>query len=1130
MIKRRLRLTAALLSAILVMTAIPVMADEPAGVNLSEMTDAGEPDTGEMTDAGEPDAADMTDAGEPEAADMTDAGEPDTAEMTDAGEPEAADPADDTISETVNEAADEDDGRWEVTFSPKVNTTCTTMELAGAETLLGSGEADRVRVDAVMTYNGQTTRSVTKTVSLSETGENGKTEIDLGDYGKWTVTVTFLKGETEVRKTADLTAGIVADVYNIAPVSATLPVTFFSLNLWGDAGIRQNGPTILMMERPGAYDWNALPDGVYAIPYMTKEDVSYQSPSFDGASERFKGNEVIMADYVKDLMALNPSSFIHLYCVDVYTQLIPKIIYANRIPETQYDITLMSDGSFTYAQFSSVYGDADPAAKHSQLVSEWQEAKANTYENGELDPALTHGFCKTCFWAAVDSEPNARMWVTRKDLFVSPEDDNTFGKSVQGSAKLVQVNIGNLLKTNIQASEENTAQFKALYNFNDSFFEKAASEGKDAMVFLGTRVTAEPAFEAYARFVMTYYGDQYVYYYKGHPGTPTDLYPTKIDQLDRLGIIDIDSSIAAELILFFNPEIYLSGYQSSTYASVPVGMGKGMFNMTKEKGLSDPQYENMAFWMSPVTDDSDERVRELVTEGAESYLVEFNDSVSAEKGYDIAVWELAAPLIRYYKENEGAYELVGQEGGERSHAVVPGTYIIGSAADLAKVLDVAGGSKAPRANVQLYSYNDTDAQKWEVSYDEEGLATITNVGSGLVLDAAGGKTDKRTNIWQYRDNGSAAQKWVLKRNDDGTVVITSAKSDQAVIDLSGGKPVKKANIQLYKPNGSDAQRWYFFEADPQVSAEGQADLEEGWYTITSDLDRNLRLQVAGSSPAEKGNLQVGTASDAENQLFYLARTEDGFYRITSSLSGLNATLDKGWLIPGVNIYQSSAEDKTAEWAITQKSGGACLIRNAASGTMMEVSLGHREDGANVNGGIANGAQGQAWLIRRAPSTKEHLDQLAAANAEALPDGIYTIYGGKDGDMVLDVKGGSDDNKANVQLYRRNRTLAQLWSVTHDDRGYVTLTNAGSGKVLDVAGGKKARGSNIWQYRSNGSDAQKWVAIPDEDGRFRLVSALSDNLVIDIKGGKLTKGANVQLYRDNGTEAQRFRIVRLGAAS
>lgn len=123
-------------------------------------------------------------------------------------------------------------------------------------------------------------------------------------------------------------------------------------------------------------------------------------------------------------------------------------------------------------------------------------------------------------------------------------------------------------------------------------------------------------------------------------------------------------------------------------------------------------------------------------------------------------------------------------------------------------------------------------------------------------------------------------------------------------------------------------------------------------------------------------------------------------------------------------------------------------------------------------------------------------------------------------------GGSKDNSANVQLYDVNLTAAQKWRVSHDQNGYVTFTNVGSGKVLDVSGGTSAAGANVQQYESNGSKAQKWILIEDKDGRKTIVSALSVSLGLDIAGANSSRGANVQLYTRNVTDAQSFNFYIL----
>ena len=52
--------------------------------------------------------------------------------------------------------------------------------------------------------------------------------------------------------------------------------------------------------------------------------------------------------------------------------------------------------------------------------------------------------------------------------------------------------------------------------------------------------------------------------------------------------------------------------------------------------------------------------------------------------------------------------------------VEDGTYAIKSAVNQAYVLDISGGSKSNRANVQLYEGNGTNAQKWKISHDADG--------------------------------------------------------------------------------------------------------------------------------------------------------------------------------------------------------------------------------------------------------------------------------------------------------------------------------------------------------------------------------------------------------------------------
>ena len=155
----------------------------------------------------------------------------------------------------------------------------------------------------------------------------------------------------------------------------------------------------------------------------------------------------------------------------------------------------------------------------------------------------------------------------------------------------------------------------------------------------------------------------------------------------------------------------------------------------------------------------------------------------------------------------------------------------------------------------------------------------------------------------------------------------------------------------------------------------------------------------------------------------------------------------------------------------------------------------------------------------------YLDQIASENKNLIPDGKYVISSMLNSKYVLDVKNGSMNNSANIELSTfNNETDNQAFIVSHDAQGYITFTNAKSGKVLDVSGGKAGNNKNIQQYESNGTRAQKWVVKKSNKG-YMIISALDSNYVLDVSGGKASNGANVQLYIGNGSDAQNWNIEK-----
>jgi hypothetical protein len=849
-------------------------------------------------------------------------------------------------------------GELSISTAQQGTSTMVTISLPGFATIVSANSADRVTVSSSMSYKGVETRKITAQKTIGElTGTSGSFDMDFTTYGKFTVTATFYKNNVAVASTAAQTVNIIANEYNIAPISATLPVTFFSISLWGTNNLRtatsgEPIPTIMLMERPSAWNWDQLPAGVYPLPYLTQQEVAYQPPVFSEAAAKFMKDSEAMTAYVTDLYAANPSARFNLYVCDYYLGLIQSILYANKIPQSQYSITVLSDGSFSYTKFSAVYSDPTPQATHATLVTNWNNAKTQAYATGKVTLGFTLNAPNNYLYAAVVSEPGARWWLARPALLTTGGDNNALGQLVQANtAQVIRINIAPMLSALGQADLQ---EFKALYNFSSTYFADAEAEGKKVMLFLGTTVGNESAFSEYARFVMAYYGDEYAYYYKGHPGTPTDMYPAKQDQLDYLGTPDVDSSIAAELILFFYPDICLAGYSSSTYASVTnPDMAKGLFNRPKADALADitADYAMMDFFITQVTNSSSSAIRNLCRDGVASYLVEFSDTEAAAQGSTIAIWEPGTTTITYYKLVGGSYVKVKQTVNSK-------IVTIGSKLNKSKVFDLQWASKADGGNLWLYGNNESPAQRFRLNPVSNGYYEIVNCNSGKLLDVQWAGTEAGTNVWQYGQNGTLAQLWQLvdTGEGDGSCYLVS-KPNGLYLDATGGKSVDGTNLQVWPRNETAAQKFFVNEIKPLVT--------NGVYEIQSQLDKNMVLDVRGAGKASGTNIQLYRSNETDAQRFNLRfDTLTGYYTIENVGSGKVVDVQGAGTQAGTNVWQYSSNGTDAQkWSLV-RAGGSTYYLYCATGTgcCLDVSGAKKSNETNIQIWSPNGTNAQKWLL------------------------------------------------------------------------------------------------------------------------------------------------------------------------
>lgn len=469
---------------------------------------------------------------------------------------------------------------------------------------------------------------------------------------------------------------------------------------------------------------------------------------------------------------------------------------------------------------------------------------------------------------------------------------------------------------------------------------------------------------------------------------------------------------------------------------------------------------------------------------------------------------------------------------EHADDLVDGLYTFGSSVDSKFMLDVPGGTAGAGKKLQLYGANNTNAQIWHVSHDQNGFVVISSV-KGCTLDVSGGRASNRNPIQLWSDNGTLAQRWIAIKETDGSYTLISALNQSFAIDVSGGVAANGSAVQLYETNGTAAQRWVLTPAKTERqqlddrAAAHLADLPDGTYAMLASSD-SFALIAGG------GSLSFDRFGYSGVQTFDVSTTENGYRTI--AIHGAGAVLDAagGNDANGTKLQTYAANGTKAQKWIIEKDGEHFRIVSALNGQKVaDVPGGSIASGAGLQLYSANGTAAQSFYFVDPTVVRSELDKLASVNREVVKDGEYAITAGPDlSRMVLDVAGGSTSSGANVQIFQSNTTAAQRWRVSHDDDGYLTITNVKSGKVLDASAGSTSLGTNVQQYAACGDAnyAQKWIAVPNNDGSVRLLSAVWQQRTLDVAGGSLNSQTNVQLYASNGTAAQRFTFIAANPAS
>lgn len=306
--------------------------------------------------------------------------------------------------------------------------------------------------------------------------------------------------------------------------------------------------------------------------------------------------------------------------------------------------------------------------------------------------------------------------------------------------------------------------------------------------------------------------------------------------------------------------------------------------------------------------------------------------------------------------------------------VADGCYTLVSMLDYRKVVDLSGGSFDEGAVLNLYSRNDTPAQKFRIKSVErvvDGSAvqgvTVQSMASGLYLTSEADRV-----YFASASPDAMSQTWITSAGASGGVAFVNAGTG-AALDVSGGGTYDGCPIGGYEPNGTPAQAFRPIGVDP---------ISYGTYVLWSCADGRV-LDVANGSRSNGANVQTWTRNGTGAQAWIVQGIGEGCYRVVNARSQCALDVAEGVSSNGTNVQQWAVADGAAQkWRIVVNDDCSITLLSECGGLALDVNGGGGFDGANVQIYEPNGTAAQRFRLIPTTYVREDFEDLL---------GTFTTY-------------------------------------------------------------------------------------------------------------------------------------------
>ncbi|MBB2955436.1 GH25 family lysozyme M1 (1,4-beta-N-acetylmuramidase) [Bifidobacterium commune] len=300
---------------------------------------------------------------------------------------------------------------------------------------------------------------------------------------------------------------------------------------------------------------------------------------------------------------------------------------------------------------------------------------------------------------------------------------------------------------------------------------------------------------------------------------------------------------------------------------------------------------------------------------------------------------------------------------------LPSEYLrFSSVINSSALMDVSGASESNGARVQMYAFNDTDAQKFRLRLVGNSIYEIINANSGKVVDLSGASVENGTRIQQYTRNNTCSQHWLVRQQGVGQYSFYSGCAADKVIDIPSGWAKNGVGLQIYDGNGSAAQKWWLtpvktsWQYADDLAAAHRSEIADGVYSFGSKNRSSQVLDVSGGSLGNGARVQLYGRNGSGAQSWRISHDSTGYVTLTNTQSGKALDIPGALGKAGVALQQYQPNDTRAQKWIVVKDGDAYKFMSATdTNLVLDISRGLTANGTALQLYYNNDTGAQRWV-------------------------------------------------------------------------------------------------------------------------------------------------------------------------